>query len=156
MSIGGGEEAEKASSGGFQFDEEELKPCFVKESAIKVDLSKTVLKESAINLARRALQCATMERSCSALRPASSCKNRSRVLIGCWHARARTHACTRTARAAGSVREVGTRSALVHEALFFRRVLLQAPGSSCNRDREPAGVHERLHAAQQRLPSICA
>jgi hypothetical protein len=41
MSIGGGEEAEKASSGGFQFDEEELKPCFVKESAIKVDLSKT-------------------------------------------------------------------------------------------------------------------
>jgi hypothetical protein len=50
MSIGGGEEAEKASSGGFQFDEEELKPCFVKESAIKVDRSKTVLKESAINL----------------------------------------------------------------------------------------------------------
>ena len=60
------------------------------------------------------------------------------MLIGCWHARARTHA-----RAAGSVREVGTRSALVHEALFFRRVLLEAPGSSCNHDRVSAGVHER-------------
>ena len=36
MKIGGGEETEKESSGGFQFEEEELEPCFVKEHEIKV------------------------------------------------------------------------------------------------------------------------
>jgi hypothetical protein len=36
MKIGGGEVAEKESSGGFQFEEVDFEPCFVKEQEIKV------------------------------------------------------------------------------------------------------------------------
>ena len=36
MKIGGGEETEKESSGGFKFEEEELTPCFEKEKDVKV------------------------------------------------------------------------------------------------------------------------
>ena len=36
MAIGGGEETEKESSGGFQFEEIEHVPCFVKDTDIKV------------------------------------------------------------------------------------------------------------------------